>query len=125
MVDRLINPAFGDRPIEELTPAMVNSRHSSLPPGRPTMLAHTYSLLRTLMNAEVQEQFIVTNPCTIKGAGSRHTGAVLAAQAGAIMPEVMNRLGHSSAQAAPRYQHVARDRDAEIAAAMSRSALVQ
>lgn len=271
MVDRLINPAFGDRPIEELTSAMVNSWHSSLLPGKPTMRAHTYSLLQTLMSAAVREQFIVTNPCTIKGAGSskrvhkiepatteelnaiveavperhrvavrlaawcalrfgelielrrgdidvkrgvvkirravvqvtggrlvgtpkstagirdvtvpphvrepsrttwdrfvangkdalvmpgatgvylsrsvlrrrfqaapdaagrpdlrwhdlRHTGAVLAAQAGATLPELMHRPGHSSAQAALRYQHVARDRDAEIAAAMSRSALVQ
>ena len=54
----------------------------------------------------------------------RHTGAVLAAQAGATLPELMNRLGHSSAQAALRYQHVARDRDAEIAAAMSRRAVL-
>jgi integrase len=53
----------------------------------------------------------------------RHTGAVLAAQAGATLPELMNRLGHASAQAALRYQHLARDRDAEIAAAMSSRAL--
>lgn len=52
----------------------------------------------------------------------RHTGAVLAAQAGATLPELMSRLGHSTVRAALRYQHVARDRDAEIAAAMSRRA---
>ena len=50
----------------------------------------------------------------------RHTGAVLAAQAGATLPELMNRLGHSTVSAAMRYQHAARDRDAEVAAAMSR-----
>lgn len=38
----------------------------------------------------------------------RHTGAVLAAQAGATLAELMERLGHSTPTAAMRYQHVAR-----------------
>lgn len=49
----------------------------------------------------------------------RHTGSVLAAQAGATLPELMGRLGHSSPQAAMRYQHAARDRDRAIASALS------
>lgn len=49
----------------------------------------------------------------------RHTGAVLAAQTGATLAELMGRLGHSTPAAALRYQHVARDRDRAIAAAMS------
>lgn len=53
----------------------------------------------------------------------RHTGATKAAQSGATLPELMNRLGHSTVQAALRYQHVARDRDAEIAKAMSDRAM--
>ncbi|MFE9234132.1 tyrosine-type recombinase/integrase [Cellulosimicrobium funkei] len=52
----------------------------------------------------------------------RHTGAVLAAQTGATLAELMGRLGHSSPAAALRYQHVARGRDAEIAEALSRIA---
>ena len=52
----------------------------------------------------------------------RHTGAVLAAQTGATLAELMGRLGHSTPQAALRYQHVAGGRDAEIAAALSRMA---
>jgi len=270
MIDRLIKPAFGDRHLDEVTPVMVKSWHSGLLPGRPTMRAHTYSLLRTVLSSAVEEHLIATNPCTVRGAGSskrvhqiepatteeldaivaampernrvavllaawcalrfgelielrrgdidvkrgvvkvrravvqvtggrivgtpkstagirdvtvpphvrdavqdhldrfvgkakdalvmpgasgvylsrsvlhrhftratqaagrsdlrwhdlRHTGAVLAAQAGATLPELMNRLGHSSAQAALRYQHVARDRDGEIAAAMSSRALL-
>jgi integrase len=52
----------------------------------------------------------------------RHTGAVLAAQTGATLSELMGRLGHSTPQAALRYQHVAGGRDAEIAAALSRIA---
>lgn len=53
----------------------------------------------------------------------RHTGAVLAAQTGATLAELMGRLGHSTPQAALRYQHVAGGRDAEIAQALSSMAL--
>jgi integrase len=49
----------------------------------------------------------------------RHTGAVLAAQTGATLAELMARLGHSTPQAAMRYQHAAQGRDAQIAAALS------
>lgn len=49
----------------------------------------------------------------------RHTGAVLAAQTGATLAELMGRLGHSTPAAALRYQHVARDRDKAIAVALS------
>ncbi|MDO9455248.1 site-specific integrase [Nocardioides sp.] len=49
----------------------------------------------------------------------RHTGAVLAAQTGATLAELMGRLGHTTPDAAMRYQHVAADRDAEIARRLS------
>lgn len=52
----------------------------------------------------------------------RHTGAVLAAQTGATLAELMARLGHSTPQAALRYQHAAQGRDAQIAQALSRIA---
>ncbi len=52
----------------------------------------------------------------------RHTSAVLAAQTGATLAELMARLGHSTSVAAMRYQHVAAGRDSEIAAALSRMA---
>lgn len=52
----------------------------------------------------------------------RHTGAVLAAQTGATLAELMARLGHSTPQAAMRYQHAAADRDSAIAAALSKLA---
>lgn len=49
----------------------------------------------------------------------RHSAAVLAAQTGATLAELMQRLGHSTPQAAMRYQHAAKERDAEIAARLS------
>ena len=49
----------------------------------------------------------------------RHTGAVLAAQTGATLAELMGRLGHSTPSAALRYQHAAAGRDAQIAQRLS------
>lgn len=52
----------------------------------------------------------------------RHTAAVMAAQTGATLAELMARLGHSTPQAALRYQHAAQGRDAQIAQALSKMA---
>lgn len=52
--------------------------------------------------------------------GLRHTGAVLAAATGATLAELMARLGHSTPEAAMRYQHAAADRDKAIATALSK-----
>ena len=52
----------------------------------------------------------------------RHSGLVLAAATGASLAELMARAGHSTAEAALRYQHAAAGRDREIAALMSRLA---
>lgn len=49
----------------------------------------------------------------------RHTGAVLAAQVGATLAELMERLGHTTPAAAMRYQHAAQGRGAIIAQRMS------
>lgn len=49
----------------------------------------------------------------------RHSGAVLAAQTGATLAELMSRLGHQSPAAAMRYQHAAQGRDQAIAVALS------
>jgi Phage integrase family len=45
----------------------------------------------------------------------RHTGATLAAASGASLRALMSRIGHSSAAAAIRYQHVLDGQDADIA----------
>lgn len=44
----------------------------------------------------------------------RHTAGTMAAQLGSTTKEVMVRLGHSSPQAALRYQHAVEDRDREL-----------
>lgn len=48
----------------------------------------------------------------------RHLAGTLTAQAGATLKETMTWLGHTSVAAALRYQHVADNRNAEIAARM-------
>lgn len=45
----------------------------------------------------------------------RHTGLTLAAETGATTAELMHRAGHSSSDAALRYQHASRERDKTLA----------
>lgn len=49
----------------------------------------------------------------------RHTGATLAAQAGATTRELQHRFGHSTFVASMRYQHASAERDRELAAKLS------
>jgi integrase len=49
----------------------------------------------------------------------RHTGATLAAQTGASLRDLMQRIGHDSTAAAIRYQHASREADDAIAAALN------
>ncbi len=50
----------------------------------------------------------------------RHTGATLAAQAGATQAELMRRIGHSSTRAAALYQHASLARDEHLAQTLDR-----
>ena len=49
----------------------------------------------------------------------RHTGATLAAVAGATLKETMARIGHSTPNAALLYQHASETRGREIADKLS------
>lgn len=269
LLERQILPRLGDVPLKRITPEVVRDWHTDLGTSTPTLRAHAYGLLRTILGTAVTDQRIPANPCQIRGAGNarrvkkirpatlgeletitanmpekyrpmvllsswcglrfgevvelrrkdvdlkngvirvrrgvvraegrtlvgtpkseagvrdvaipphlvpmlrehlnrnitggrdgllfpaadgvshlapstlyrvfyparqaagrpdlrwhdlRHTGAVLAAQTGATLAELMGRLGHSTPTAALRYQHAAQGRDAQIAAALSRIA---
>ena len=52
-------------------PGGVREWHAALK-GRtgPTMRAHAYGLLRTIMNTAVADEVIVANPCRVRGGGS-------------------------------------------------------
>ena len=77
----------------------------------PDVQVHTNTLRRHWLKAR-----LAAGRPDLRVHDLRHTGAVLAAQSGATLAELMARIGHSTPQMALRYQHVARGRDAEIAA---------
>jgi len=52
----------------------------------------------------------------------RHTGNTHAAESGASLAELMNRMWHSSTRAAQVYLHARRERDREIASSLGRMA---
>lgn len=70
LLHALILPDLGPVPLAALTPARVRAWHATLSPGKPTMRAHGYSLLRTILNTAVTDELINANPCTIRSAGS-------------------------------------------------------
>ena len=66
-----IDPAFGDVLVTAITPAAVREWHARLRTATgPTMRAHAYGLLRTIMNTAVADEVIVANPCRVRGGGT-------------------------------------------------------
>lgn len=68
LLDRHILPTLGDLPLPAVTADVVRSWHAEFPPGIPTMRAHGYALLRTILGTAVEDGHLAVNPCTIKGA---------------------------------------------------------
>jgi integrase len=67
-----ILPAIGDLTLSELTIPRVRSWHAEMvkrSPGKTTP-AKCYRLLRAILNTAVEDNLIIRNPCTIKGAGT-------------------------------------------------------
>lgn len=70
-LDNHILPTLGSAPLGQLTTVTVRRWHSALLSGglgRSTA-AKCYRLLRAILNTAVEDRHLVTNPCTIKGAG--------------------------------------------------------
>lgn len=65
-----ILPTFGDLPLEAVTPHKVRQWHTGLGEGTPTLRAHAYGLLRTILGQAVHDGEIPANPCHIRGAGN-------------------------------------------------------
>lgn len=110
-----------------LIPALEHHLHEHTPPGADTLLfPATGDPTRHLAPATLYKTFYRARTQAgrpdLRWHDLRHTGAVLAAHTGATLAELMNRLGHSTPQAALRYQHAINDRDTQIAAALSQLA---
>lgn len=65
-----LKPAFGDVPIRHITPYAVRAWHTELGTKTPTLRAHAYGLLRTILGQAVHDGVILANPCHIRGAGN-------------------------------------------------------
>jgi integrase len=79
-------------------------------------------LSQTAFTKAVKKGFAAVGKPDMRVHDLRHVGATLAAQAGATTKELMSRLGHTTPGMSMRYQIAAQDRDAAIAAAMSKMA---
>jgi integrase len=65
-----IGPTFDPTSIKSITPESVRRWHSLTAGATPTLRAHAYALLRTILNTAVADDLIPANPCRIRGAGT-------------------------------------------------------
>lgn len=65
-----IMPKFGPLPIASITADDVRAWHAGMGTKTPTLRAHCYGLVRTIMGNALSDGKIKTNPCVIRGAGS-------------------------------------------------------
>lgn len=70
LLDKHLLPAFGSDRIASLTSDQIKEWYSVFGLKTPTLRAHTYGLLRTILNTAVEDGVIPANPCHIRGAGS-------------------------------------------------------
>lgn len=70
LLDQRLLPHWGGRRLTTITPGEVEAWYATLDPSTPTMRAHTYALLRTIMHAAWRRDLIAANPCRVEGGGS-------------------------------------------------------
>jgi len=107
---------------ERLVPALEAHLKAHAQPGREGLIfpgAHGGHLAPSALYREFYPAREAAGRPDLRWHDLRHSGAVFAALSGANLRELMGRLGHSTPQAALRYQHIAAGRDAEIAAKLS------
>ena len=69
LLDNHILPMLGDKPVAKITGDDVREWHAATLTDKPTMRAHAYSLLRTILNTAISDgKRTEANPCTIRGA---------------------------------------------------------
>lgn len=70
LLDAHILPGLGGLPLASITADDVRRWHSAMGDETPTLRAHAYGLLRTIMGTAASDGKIAANPCVIRGAGS-------------------------------------------------------
>jgi integrase len=69
MLDQHLLPAFGSMPLSSITSDDVRAWHARWGAKTPTLRAHCYGLLRTIMATAASDGKISVTPCVIRGAG--------------------------------------------------------
>ncbi|MDQ1628778.1 MAG: hypothetical protein QOI54_2522 [Actinomycetota bacterium] len=73
LLDDLILPGLGKLKMSRVSPVKVRGWYAALDASTPTLRAHAYGLLRTIMATAVADDVIAANPCRIRGAGTAKT----------------------------------------------------
>ncbi|MBL7660967.1 site-specific integrase, partial [Escherichia coli] len=63
LLDNHILATFADTDLRDITPAAVRRWYATTAVGTPTMRAHSYSLLRAIMQTALADDLIDSNPC--------------------------------------------------------------
>ena len=70
LLDQHIVPGLGALPLASITADDVRRWYAGFGTGTPTLRAHCYGLLRTILATAASDGRIQVNPCVIRGAGS-------------------------------------------------------
>jgi integrase len=70
LLDRQILPTFDHVALAAITPESVRAWHALLGTSRPTLRAHSYGLMRSILGTAEHDRLITSNPCHIRGAGN-------------------------------------------------------
>lgn len=98
LLDEKILPTLGLLPVASITADDVRAWHTKLgKDGTPTMRAHAYGLLRTIMGTAASDGKISVNPCVIRGAGN-------AKRVHKIRPASLDEIEVIAREMPPQYQ---------------------
>ncbi len=131
-----IEPTFGRQSVHRITREQVADWYDGLDESKPTMRAHAYALLRSILATAVLDGHLPANPATIRGAGrtrrARPVNPPTAAEVAAIataMPARYRLAVLLAGLCGLRYGEVAelrrKDLDTEAGVVMVRRAVVR
>lgn len=70
LLDQHLLEAFGNWPLSSITTDDVRKWHTKFGTKTPTLRAHCYGLLRTIMGTAASDGKVAVNPCQLRGAGT-------------------------------------------------------
>jgi integrase len=70
LLDRQLLPTFETVALADITPESVRAWHALAGTAKPTLRAHAYGLLRTIMATAEADALIPSNPCHIRAGGN-------------------------------------------------------